>query len=221
MDQPTRTDLVRRFSHRRFKARQVICDITSQDRDVWFILQGRVTVSIFARNGREIAFAELGPGQHFGEIAAIDGHRRSAAVTARTDCEVLVLSAERFHEIVMKFPDVAWRIMVRLTTLVRTSNERLQSFSTQSVTQRVCQELINLAMPSQAVRGAHIIHPVPTQADLGNRVGASRETVARVLLDLAHDGFVIRKGRTLTIPTIGKLEALVDDRPPGLEANVA
>jgi len=197
--------------HRRhFPARQVICDVTSADRDVMFILRGVVSISSYSRSGREIAFAELGEGAYFGEIAAIDGMRRSASVTARTDCVLLVMPAERFRTLLTEQPVIAWRVMTRLTGLIRANNERLQSLSTQSVTQRVCGELIALAKPSTAVRGAHVVHPVPTQADLGSRVNATRETVARVLLDLAHDGMIVRKGRTITIPEVDRLRALME-----------
>ncbi|MBB4265157.1 cyclic nucleotide-binding domain-containing protein [Roseospira visakhapatnamensis] len=203
-------DLTGRCHRRSYTARQVICDVTSADRDVMFIHRGVVTVSSYSRSGREIAFAELGEGAYFGEIAAIDGMRRSATVTARTDCLLSVMPAERFRTLLAEQPVVAWRVMTRLTSLIRASNERLQSLSTQTVTQRVCRELITLSKPSPAIRGAHLVHPVPTQADLGSRINASRETVARVLLDLAQDGLVVRKGRTITIPDLSRLQALME-----------
>jgi len=204
------SDLTHACHRRSFTARQVICDVTSSDRDVMFILRGVVTVSSYSRSGREISFAELSEGAYFGEIAAIDGMRRSASVTARTDGVLLVMPAERFRTLLSEQPVVAWRVMTRLTGLIRASNERLQSLSTQTVTQRLCRELIALAKPSPAIRGAHLVHPVPTQAELGNRINASRETVARVLLDLAQDGLLVRKGRTITIPDLTRLRTLME-----------
>lgn len=210
----SRVCLARACSPRSFAARQVICDLDSPERDVMFIVEGTVTVSNYSRSGREIAFAELGTGHYFGEIAAIDGLRRSAVVTGKTDGQLLVMPAGRFRALLSEQPEIAWRVMMRLTTLIRASNERVQSFSTQSVTQRVCLELLHLCRPCPAVPGSRVVHPVPTQADLGSRVGASRETVARVLLDLAQDGLIIRKGRTLTIPDDGRLRALIEGLSP-------
>ncbi|WP_299436985.1 Crp/Fnr family transcriptional regulator [uncultured Rhodospira sp.] len=216
-----RITLARLCTHRTFAPRQVICDVNSPDRDVMFILEGTVTVSSYSSSGREIAFAELAAGQYFGEIAAIDGRHRSAAVTGRTKGSLLVMSGDQFGLMLRQHPDIAWRVMVRLTDLIRRTNDRLQSFSTQSVTQRVSQELLNLCKPSQAVPGTFIIYPTPTQAELGTRIGASRETVARVLLDLAQDGIVIRKGRTLNIPDRERLTALVEGLRGGLQTKVA
>lgn len=205
-----RVALARACRRRAFAAREVICDLDTPERDVMFIVEGTVTVSSYSRSGREIAFAELGAGQYFGEIAAIDGLRRSAVVTGRARGALLVMPADRFRALLAEQPEIAWLVMMRLASLIRASNERVQSFTTQSVTQRVCLELLALSQPSGAVNGAFVVHPMPTQADLGSRLGASRETVARVLLDLAQDGLIVRKGRTITIPDDGRLRALAE-----------
>ena len=42
-------------------------------------------VTVFAPNGREIAFRDPGMGVSFGELAAIDGQPRSASVGALSD----------------------------------------------------------------------------------------------------------------------------------------
>ena len=200
----SRVALARACRRRAFAAREVICDLDTPERDVMFIVEGTVTVSSYSRSGREIAFAELSAGQYFGEIAAIDGLRRSAVVTGKVKGVLLVMPADRFRALLVEQPETAWLVMMRLTGLIRASNERVQSFTTQSVTQRVCLELLGLSKPSAAVSGAvQVVHPMPTQADLGSRLGASRETVARVLLDLAQDGLIVRKGRTITIPDDG------------------
>ncbi|WP_092787971.1 Crp/Fnr family transcriptional regulator [Rhodospira trueperi] len=207
--------------HRSFAPRQMICDVSSPGHDVMFILEGSVSISSYSSSGRETSFAHLEAGDYFGEIAAIDGLRRSATVTARTGVALLVMPGDSFRALLRQHPAIAWRVMLRMTEVIRSANERVQSFSTQSVTQRVCQELLNLCKPSQAVRGAFIVYPVPTQANLGARIGASRETVARVLLDLAQDGIISRKGRTLTIPNREHLEALVEGLRGGAQARVA
>jgi CRP-like cAMP-binding protein len=206
---------------RTFGPRQMICDVNSPEHDVMLILEGSVAISSYSSSGREISFAHLEAGDYFGEISAIDRQRRSATVTARTNVTLLVMPGDSFRALLRQYPDIAWRVMLRMAEVIRSANERVQSFSTQSVTQRVCQELLNLSTPSQAVHGAFIVYPVPTQADLGARIGASRETVARVLLDLAQDGIISRKGRTLTIPHREHLEALVEGLRGGAHARVA
>ncbi len=68
------------------------------------------------RDAREIA--RLGPGQAFGEMAALSDAPRSAAVTVSRDAVVSVLQASEFRAMLAAQPAIA-------VTLARTFAERL------------------------------------------------------------------------------------------------
>src|SRR5260221_5675541 len=73
--------------------------IINQDdlaQDVLFVRHGLVRVVQFTASGREISYADIGPGGHFGEMAAIDGGPRSAYVIALHDTVARLLSAHAF-----------------------------------------------------------------------------------------------------------------------------
>src|ERR1044072_7476223 len=70
-------------------------EVISQDsgnHDVFFVINGRVRVTIFALSGREVSFRDLAPGASFGELSAIDGQRRSASVVGLTPAVLASLS---------------------------------------------------------------------------------------------------------------------------------
>jgi voltage-gated potassium channel len=52
----------------------------------------------------------LGPGDFFGEIALLDGDRRTATVTADTDMRLIVMHSRDFHSMMAEAPDVAERV---------------------------------------------------------------------------------------------------------------
>lgn len=79
-----RADVERACQWRRFAAHEQILDRNSDSRDVYFVVDGTVEVVNFSGNGREISYALVSAGSYFGEIAAIDGERRSASVVAQT-----------------------------------------------------------------------------------------------------------------------------------------
>ncbi len=47
--------------------------------------------------------------------------------------------------------------------------------------------------------GATIIPRCPTQQELGNGIGACRETVSRIIAELSRKGLVTLRGRRLTL----------------------
>ena len=78
------------------------------------IANGIVEVSATDENGEEHFIARAGRGEVMGEMALLTEEPRSANVVAISDVEVLVLSADTFHEVAHEFPSLS----VVLTQLV-------------------------------------------------------------------------------------------------------
>jgi voltage-gated potassium channel len=62
----------------------------------------------------------LGPGDFFGEVALLDGGRRTATVTAASDVDLLALFGTDFRRLQQAFPEVAGRLEAAM-------QERLQA----------------------------------------------------------------------------------------------
>ena len=78
------------------------------------IVDGKATVS---RDG--LTLNEIGPGDFFGEMSMIDGGERSAAVTATTDMELIVVDGRAFWPLLETVPGLAHSIMQVLTGRIR------------------------------------------------------------------------------------------------------
>lgn len=65
------------------------------------------------------AVARLGPGQHFGELALLDGGRRTANVDAVTDMRLLVIHRPAFMGLLDEHPGIARRIMATMAAVIR------------------------------------------------------------------------------------------------------
>ena len=66
-------ELSRQCTWRSYLPGQQVISRESKDRHVYFIVSGRVRVSVYSAAGREVAFRDVGAGKCFGEISAIDG----------------------------------------------------------------------------------------------------------------------------------------------------
>jgi CRP/FNR family transcriptional regulator, cyclic AMP receptor protein len=196
----------------RYRAGEQIVDRQSDDRDVFFVLEGRVR-AVHYFSDREVILSEIGPGGHFGEFAAIDGCGRSASVVAIDDCVVAALTSDEFMSLLRRHFDMAVAIMRHLVKVIRTSDERITGLSTLGAMQRVGRELVRLAQPDTTAPATFSITLMPSHSSIASQTGTTRETVARTLARLAHDGLIERSGRRIRILDMGRLESLIKQLP--------
>lgn len=89
-----------------FEAGQIIFERGDPSDFMYGIVRGEVEIRI----GSQVVETISG-GTVFGEMALIDDEPRSATAIARTDCEVVQLSAPDFHEMIALHPDFALDVM--------------------------------------------------------------------------------------------------------------
>jgi len=201
--------LEKRSHWRRYARDEQILDRDSDSRDVFLVVTGSVEVINYSLSGREVAFGHVAQGGYFGELCAIDGGRRSANIVAVEDSLVLVVPPDVFTEILTHNPPVTTQVLRRLAHIIRTADDRIMDLSTLKAVQRVYVELIRLSAGDEET-GQCIVRPLPTQRDIARRASTSRETVARVLGQLARSEIVERKGRTLHILDMERLTKMID-----------
>ncbi len=85
-------------------------------REMFVLLEGNVEI----RKGGTVEI-ELGPGDHFGELALLDGGPRTATVVTSTDATLLVLTKPAFHAVLDEIPTLAHKLLVSLARRLRAS----------------------------------------------------------------------------------------------------
>ena len=68
--------------------------------------------------------ATLTAGDHFGEIALIDGGERAATVTAATDLECYGLTYWDFRPLVQGNPAIAWGLLQSMAKMLRAEQQK-------------------------------------------------------------------------------------------------
>lgn len=209
---PARAESVaRQCVRKKYAEEELVLDFDDQSTDVYFIVSGDVRVLIRTAAGKEMIFGEFGPGKFFGEMAAIDGAKRSANVTALTNAELLIVPPAVFREVVLHSPEISDRLLRILTARVRELNIRLFERSVLDLRHRLYSELLRMAGPRKGHDGQSIISPPPFQHDLASRIGCRREQVSRELGAMVDEGLAekIRGGLVLLQPHV--LEKRVRD----------
>jgi CRP-like cAMP-binding protein len=196
---------------KRFETHQALIEYKDTTRDVFFISSGRARATHYAASGREISFRDLGPGEMFGEISAIDGLPRSISIVALTEMLVAIMPANVLRELMREYEQSATALMLRMTRLIRGLSERVVEFSTLGVQDRIRVELLRLARKSSPGQNTAVIFPVPTHTEFANRISTHREAVTRELSNLCRAGLLERHDCSLIVRDVEKLSMIVSD----------
>jgi len=179
--------------------------------DVYFLTSGSARVIIHSLTGKDVSFRTIGPGDIFGEFAAIDSEPRSASVEVLEPSTVASMSSWDFRNAILDEPDFAMVLLRHMTAEVRKLTARILEFSTLAVRNRIHAELLRLAGGFPSTREDVVIRPVPTHAVIASRVSTHREAVTRELSRLTQLGLVERKGADLVIKDVARLAEMVQE----------
>jgi CRP/FNR family transcriptional regulator, cyclic AMP receptor protein len=201
----------KRCNWRRYEPGESIVDYLDASNDVYFIVAGEARASIYSIDGKAVTFTDLGPGETFGEYAAIDGAPRSATIEARSNCHVASMSGATFRELLKQEPALTLALLERFVGKIRTLTTRVYEFSALAVNNRIQAELLRLAkLAPQSGKSARIGSP-PTHAEIASRISTHREAVTRELNRLSRFGIIERQGSTLIVKDIDRLADMVHE----------
>lgn len=177
--------------------------------DVFFIVEGSVSIASPSVTGREVNLARVGVGETIGEMAAIDGLARSASVSAVGDALVAVLSADRFVALLEENGAISLRLLRRMSSMLRLTGARVVELSSIDATNRVYAELLRLAKPDAAGPDLWTVNPLPPLRELAASAGTTRELVNNALNSLYPEGLIRRRGKALYLLDRRALEEAV------------
>jgi CRP/FNR family transcriptional regulator, cyclic AMP receptor protein len=193
-------DLEGRARPRRFAKGSTLVSEGEIPRRVVILRGGRVKVSHFAEDGREVVLTARGPGELIGEISVVDGRPCSATVTAFEPVEALVVEAEAFTRYLDEHPRVTRMLLSETVQKLRDSDRKRVEFGIHDTEGRVARRLVELAEAygEEAERGVSITLPL-TQQELAGWTSASREAVSKALGSLRACGWVSTDRRRVTV----------------------
>jgi uncharacterized membrane protein len=93
---------------------------------MYLIASGRVSITVRDQDQKEIVLAELAQGDFFGEMAIIDGKKRSANATVTEPAQLAVLSRNDFLSFIRNNPMVALEMLSATFSRLRHTDKMLQ-----------------------------------------------------------------------------------------------
>lgn len=164
---------------------------------VFFIISGRVKVTLYGEEGREIVLAILNEGDMFGEMSIIDDKPRSANVEAVQELMCLVVTKGAFLDYMSRHHKVYMRFFAYLTGRLREATRKIGGLALLDVCGRIAHTLLGMAKANGGDKEVVEIER-PTHEQLAAMIGSSREVVSRALKKMTQEGYIkIEKDRIL------------------------
>lgn len=194
----TRTEMTELARHLRpvaFEAGQLIFARGDAGGDVYLVTEGRVRLSVLSSEGRELSFNHAGPGVVFGEIAALDGGKRTADATAVGPVKAMVLSQAAMRSSVTASSGLATATIKMLCSRLRQADLQLEAVALHSIEVRLARFLLNQvnALPAGKGNAKPTVQVGMSQSELALLLGASRPKVNAALALLEAEGAIVRR----------------------------
>jgi CRP/FNR family transcriptional regulator len=157
---------------------------------IYLVKSGRVRVT----NG-DVNVAVLGPGQLFGTSALFGAALTTQRVTAIEDVVICEAEAGQFLRAMTLHPRLAAKVATLLARQLFELEDTVQRTATDPIAARLADLLMRMADRSSTpwcVRGI-------SQADVARMIGASRESVSRLLAAWEREGIVHLRPRHVDV----------------------
>lgn len=155
------------------------------DRDFLYVLgKGTVMISKLSEDGDERLINILTTGEIFPHTGFFDDRPYPGTATAKKGVEVLKIPISAFERFIETHPHLSFRIIKVMSKKIYLLQKKLNEMLSLNVEERLLSALKQINQLTN-VESVHLTHQ-----ELGNIVGASRETVTRQLKKLEKQGRV-------------------------------
>lgn len=174
---------------------------------LYAVVSGQVRISASHPDGREVFLSFMGPGDSFGEIAAVDGLARTATATAVTASSLFLIHRADLLGLMERDPRLALHLLGAFCRRIRWTSDLVDEAAFLDVPARLASRLLRLAAEhGRDGDGGTTLRL--TQADLASFLGASRQVVNQVLQSWRARGWIALSRGAVTLRDRDALLAL-------------
>ena len=175
--------------HQHYRKGQIIFYCGDPGNAMYLLIRGSVMLTLPSDTGSEVIVGRLRPGDHFGELAVLDGRPRYVTAVAEETTEVLAIHRDRLLAFLRDHAEASLRVALSLCLRLRQITELLADMAFLDLLSRLAKRLCQLAdiSPGSAVGAAEVR---VSQEELAEMVGATREAVNKQLARLREKGLI-------------------------------
>ncbi|MFZ1940720.1 MAG: Crp/Fnr family transcriptional regulator [Terracidiphilus sp.] len=209
-DLPTeaRSDFELLATHFHCPGSTVLISEAQEPSSILFLLEGEVNISMSSSDGRRLLLGVAGAGDTLGLTSAISGEASEIRAETMYPCRLASLQRRHFLNFLSRHPIASQNVAQELSLHYKRACERLRILGlTSSATARLAFLLLEWCRAGQQTKSGVQIRCALTHREIGEYIGASRETVTRTLADLKSHDLVRQRGSTFVVPSRRALAA--------------
>jgi CRP/FNR family transcriptional regulator, cyclic AMP receptor protein len=153
----------------------------------YVVLSGRVRVYASAASGKELTLSMPGIGEPFGDLGLIEEAPYVGTAVTLTQTTLIVVPRTSFGACLAAHPDLALQFLRLAAQRIDHLSSLAQSLAFADVQSRITALLSALA---QEQKGDLVVERRLTHQEIADLIGATRETVSRVMKELYGSGCI-------------------------------
>jgi CRP-like cAMP-binding protein len=170
------------------------------------LLAGTVRISAPSPTGKEITLGLMQPGEFFGELALLDGNERSADAKAMTNCTLAVLNRRDVLQFLDRNPSSWLNLVEILCERLRRTTVQITEVALLELPIRLAKALLRLSAVDESTAT-----PIQlSQRELGNIVGATRESVNKCMREWQRSNTIRIDGNSITVMDRASLQSIAE-----------
>ncbi|HUY75695.1 MAG TPA: Crp/Fnr family transcriptional regulator [Ktedonobacterales bacterium] len=171
---------------------QIIYSQEDRAEALFLLKRGQITIYRLTPAGKRLELATIGPKGFFGEMPLLGESLRHAYAEATEESLLCVMSRADVERLIREQPSVALRMIETLGRRLADREVRLEELAYRSAPARIAAVVLRL---TEGHAGTEV---AVTHQELGDMIGALRETVTKLLDEFQSDGLIeLRRGHIL------------------------
>jgi CRP-like cAMP-binding protein len=161
---------------------------------IYILKEGKVKISRFTPEGKEIILNIINPGELFGELAITGQQEREEMAVVLKDAVVCLISLEDMKELMASIPNLNTEILKQLGTRVKKVQNRLEAMICKNTEERIRALIREIAQEhGRRIVGDDNQVEVKlglTHADIAKLTATCRQSVSSLLRELEKQGLI-------------------------------
>lgn len=185
-----------------YGANVVIFGEREQAHGLYLVLEGEVRISINSNEGKRLSLRIARKGDILGLSSVLSGTAYNDTAETLYPAKLAYIAREDFLGFLSRHPEAYPAVIEEISRKVSTACEQLRTVAlSNSAPEKLARLLLEWSEYGQTIEGGSRIRFSLTHEQIGEFIGASRETVTRTLTNFKHRRLVTCQGSMLTIPS--------------------